>query len=84
MQEMHAFAHVMNEGWLPDWKNEYGDKDDRKWGLAFNEDADGVYADWCDYTNPFVFGIAVKSEEIAEEMLVEFGKRIKAIYNKQY
>lgn len=36
------------------------------------------------YLNAFVFGVAVKSEEIAKEMLEEFGDRIKNIYNKQY
>lgn len=79
MQEMHSFAHVKNEGWLPDWR----DADECKWGIALGGER-GMYVDWYFFTNGFVFGIAVKSEEIAEEMLEEFGERIDKIYNKQY
>ena len=78
MQEMHAFAHVRNEGWVPDW----GDYSENKYGLY------AIYAEvGCSYNrchNDAVFGIAVKSEEIAKEMLEEFGERIEKIYNKQY
>jgi hypothetical protein len=37
-----------------------------------------------DIFNGLVFGIAVKSKEIAEKMLEEFGARIKKFYNEQY
>ena len=78
MQEMHAFAHVKNEGWEPDCKDEY----QGKWGIA-------IYGDKCVIDiyynlNVFIFGIAVKSKEIANEMLEEFGERVAKIYNKQY
>ena len=79
MQEMYAFAHVRNEGWVPDWDN----GDQKKWGIFY--DALGrlqVYFNT--WGNDFVFGIAVKSRKIAKEMLEEFGDRIKNIYNKQY
>ena len=79
IQEMHQFAHVKNEGWLPDWR----DADERKWGITLNEYS-GTDVDWYDVFNKFAFGIAVKSEEIAKEMLGEFGERIENIYNKQY
>ena len=78
MQEMHAFAHVKNEGWMPDW----GDDDESKWGIAIYENK-CLIENFYD-VNYFIFGIAVKSREIAEEMLAEFGERIKRIYNKQY
>ncbi len=87
MQEMHAFAHVRNQGWMPDWGDEDWVPDwkdeTQKWGLSYN--AWGilqVYVNtWC---NDFVFGIAVKSKAIAEEMMKEFGERIEKFYNKQY
>ena len=79
MQEMHAFAHVRNKGWLPDWR----DADERKWGIGLDE-YNGVDVNWHTMFNEFAFGIAVKSEGIAEEMLKEFGERIEEIYNKQY
>ena len=87
MQEMYAFAHVRNEGWMPDWGDEDWVPDwkdeNQKWGLSY--DAWGIlqiYVNtWC---NDFVFGIAVKNREIAEEMLEEFGERIEKVYNKQY
>ena len=78
MQEMFAFAHVRNEGWMPDWDN----GKQIKWGLNVYKNTTEV--DTRTYYNGLVFGIAVKSKEIVEEMLDEFGERIKEIYNKQY
>lgn len=78
MQEMYAFAHVRNEGWLPDWENgkqlKYGITRER-YRLEV-----GCYRG----VNLVVFGIVVKSEEIAEEMLEIFGERIEKFYNKMY
>ena len=79
MQEMYAFAHVKNEGWMPDWD----DCETKKWGLI-TDTVEGIYLYSYFNFNPFIFGIAVKSEEIAQEMLEEFGERIEEIYNKQY
>lgn len=79
MQEMHAFSHVRNEGWMPDWQ----DEEQIKHGIAQRGD-DEIEVDWITYVNAFVFGIAVESREIAEEMLEIFGERIKKFYNKQY
>lgn len=78
MQEMHAFAHVRNEGWIPDWENE----GEEKFGIKLCRNK--AYADYSIRVNQLVFGVAVKSIEIAEEMLEEFGERIKKVYNKQY
>lgn len=75
MQEMHAFAHVRNEGWMPDW----GDIEQEKYGILQRDEIDCLT-----YVNSFVFGVAVKSIEIAEEMLEIFGERIEKFYNKQY
>ncbi len=79
MQEMHAFAHVKNEGWVANWGDEYSPK----FGIVHNihKGFTGNYSWGC---NDFIFGISVKSIEIAAEMLEEFGERIKKIYNKQY
>ena len=78
MADMMHFAYVRNEGWVPDWKDE-----NRKWGLIADA-VEGIYLYSYFGCNPFIFGIAVKSEEIVKEMLEEFGERIKKIYNKQY
>lgn len=87
MQEMYAFAHVKNEGWMPDWQDEDWVPDwkdeNQKWGLSY--DAWGILQIYVNTgCNDFVFGIAVKSREIAEEMLEIFGERIKKFYNKMY
>lgn len=78
MADMMHFAYVRNEGWVPDW----GDDDESKWGIAIYENK-CLIENFYD-VNYFIFGIAVKSKEIAKEMLEEFGKRIEEIYNKQY
>lgn len=78
MQEMYAFAHVRNDGWMPNWQ----DGEQMKYGIV--QIKDEIEVDWFTRTNAFVFGVAVKSKAIAEEMLLEFGKRIESIYNKMY
>ena len=78
MQEMLAFAHVKNEGWKPDWKNGYK----AKYGITISKDIADVDS-WI-YANGVVFGITVKSKEIAKEMLSIFGERIEKYYNEQY
>jgi hypothetical protein len=77
MQEMYAFAHVKNEGWMPDWED-----NGRKFGIT--QGGGEIEVDRFDYLNSFVFGIAVKSMEIAEEMLEIFGERIEKFYNKMH
>lgn len=77
MQEMYAFAYVKNNWWSPDWKNQ-----ERKYGIVCKEGRAEV--DWFTSGNLLVFGVAVKSEEIVQEMLEEFGARIEEVYNKQY
>ena len=78
MQEMHAFAHVRNEGWVPDW----GNVGQVKHGIV--QKGNDVEVDWFTHANPFIFGVTVKSIEIAKEMLEIFGGRIEKFYNKQY
>lgn len=78
MQEMHAFAHVRNEGWMPDWGNEM----QQKHGIL--QKGDKVKVDWFTRHNAFIFGVAVKSKAIAEEMIEVFGERIEKFYNKMY
>lgn len=78
MQEMYAFAHVKNEGWMPDWK----DVGQVKHGIVQN--GNDAELDWFTHADSFVFGVVVKSMTIAEEMLEIFGERIEKFYNKQY
>lgn len=77
MADMMHFAYARNEGWVPDLADE-----EAKWGLV--REFGYVISDYTFYHNEFVFGVSVKSEEIAQEMLEEFGERIEEIYNKQY
>lgn len=79
MADMMHFAYVRNEGWVPNW----GDNEQDKYGLSIGNNREIYSISYCVY-NCFLFGIAVKSEKIAREMLEEFGKRIERIYNKQY
>lgn len=77
MQEILAFAHVRNEGWEADWRDGGG-----KYGIVMVEDE--ITVKYYISVNSFIFGILVKSKEIAEEMLAIFGERIEKYYNKQY
>lgn len=79
MEDMMHFAYIKNEGWVPNW----GDDEQDKYGLSIGNNRE-IYSISYHTYNCFLFGIAVKSGEIAREMLVEFGGRIKEIYNKQY
>jgi hypothetical protein len=79
MADMMYFAYVRNEGWVPNW----GDNEQDKYGLFIGNNCEIYSISYCVH-NCFLFGIAVKSEKIAREMLEEFGGRIKEIYNKQY
>ncbi len=79
MQEMHQFAYVKNEGWLPDW----ADLSEEKFGILYSAYV-GLEVECTMGCNYFIFGISVKSREIAGEMFEEFGERIKKVYNKQY
>lgn len=77
MQEMLAFAHVRNDGATFDWSNEKA-----KYGIRSIDNYLSI--DTVFKHNTLLFGIAVKSEEIAREMLEIFGERIKKYYNEQY
>lgn len=77
MQEMLAFAHVKNNGWEADWREVGG-----KYGIVMIEDE--ITVKHYILVNSFIFGISVKSKEIAEEMLAIFGERIAKYYQKQY
>ena len=78
MQEMLAFAYIKNGNWVADWTS----KNQPKWGVFIYIDTPEV--NWTINANNLVFGIAVESNEIAEEMLEIFGDRIKMFYNLQY
>lgn len=78
MQEMYAFTHVRNEGWMPDWE----ERRQEKYGILL--DSYKVQVEYFSKLNQLVFGIAVKNREIAEEMLEIFGERIEKFYNKMY
>ena len=67
MQEMHAFAHARNEGWIADWRG----VSEKKFGILYNV-YEGFKVGSSVVCNDFVFGVSVKSMEIAEEMFEEF------------
>lgn len=76
--EMKNFAHVMNEGWVADWNEET----QGKYGILVRNGTPSL--ERLHTCNFFTFGISVKSPEIVEQMLAEFGERIKEVYCKQY
>ena len=78
MQEMHAFAHARNEGWIADWRG----VSQKKFGIFYST-YKGFEVNQRSFYNEFIFGISVKSMEIADEMFEEFGERIAEVYNKQ-
>ncbi len=78
IQEMLAFAHAMNEGWELDWNNYR----QAKYGIRLHQQE--LFTDVLTEYNNFVFGITVKTREIAKQMLEEFSDRIKQYYNQQY
>ena len=80
MADMMHFAYARNDGWVPDWEI----PSSKKWGVESEGLEEEVYSTSYFSLNCFVFGIAVKSRKIAEEMLAEFGERIEKVYNKQY
>jgi hypothetical protein len=67
MNRMNLFALIHNEGWKARWEGQRQEK----WGITHNEDLD-FNIERSDDFNLSVFGIAVKSEEIAKAMLEEF------------
>ena len=77
MQEMFAFAHVKNEGKLPDWNN----RNSKKWGIYYNKIWEINY--YNDY-NLFTFGVSFNKKEDAKEAFEIFGDRIQRYYNQSY
>lgn len=77
MQEMYAFAHVKNEGKLPDWNIE-----NRKYGISI--DKNNAIILYYHTSNIFVFGVTFNNKKDAEEALQIFGERIQKYYNKTY
>lgn len=75
LADMTEYADKVNDGWVPDWLD-YS----RKYGIA-NVSGD-YFHDWYCYGSGvgFVFGISVKSEELAKEMLSKFKDRIEKYY----
>lgn len=63
---MNLFALIHNEGWVADWR----DTNQMKWGLRSLRYGVDPYCN--DRYNCFLFGITVKSKEIARAMLEEF------------
>lgn len=68
MAEMTNFAIVHNDGWKANWKSEQ-----TKFGIFY---CGKLGVGETVISNPFVFGIVVKSKKIAELMLKEFEKKL--------
>lgn len=80
---MKQFAYLRNNGWEPDWNNER----ESKYGILFqvteySTDSPNLESSVSYYVNQFIFGIAVKFEVIAEEMLSIFKDDILKYYGK--
>lgn len=72
--EMQVFANFRNGDWVADFYNRYQEK----YGLFIYKGSLKIQEN---YNYQFIFQISVKSLEIAEEMLDEFGDRIKECFN---
>lgn len=95
MLEMHQFAYYNNDGWIPDWSTHRQDKFGIRHSteIVFSQPTTEGFTVYhynnrnsenaTLHKNYFIFGISVKSRELAEKMLVEFGDRIKQLYNVQ-
>ena len=66
--EMTNFAIVHNNGWKPNWNSEQ-----TKFGIFY---CGKLGVGETVISNPFVFGIVVKSKNIAELMLKEFKEKL--------
>ena len=80
--DMQKFAMIENDGWVSNWKK----YESAKWGLIINDgivNERGVRAVGMNTRNSFVFGVTVKTLDIAEKMKEQFGDRINEIYNTQ-
>ncbi len=62
------------EGFVPDWE------DSRQIKHGIRLDSKKVFVENFSSLNSFIFGLSVKSEERAEQMLKEFGERIEKYY----
>ena len=71
--EMNHFAIIHNEGWKADWK----DGEQKKYGIQYSM---GFFVNFGCLTNEHLFGISVRTEEIAKKMLKEFKYRLE-VYN---
>ncbi len=76
--EMLQFAGLKNKGWQPNWY----DGEQRKYGICFTAYKQvGTTVETL--FNTFINQVAFKTEEIAEEALFYFAKRIKELYLNQ-
>lgn len=73
--EMQVFANFRNGDWVEDWD----DMTQEKYGILFHCGVLTIESNFA--IRNFVFQIPVKSREIAQEMIEEFGERIKECFN---
>ena len=73
--EKQVFANFRNGDWVADWR----DMTQGKYAILFHCGVLTIESNFA--IRNFVFQIPVKSQEIAEEMLEEFGDRIKECFN---
>lgn len=77
--EMYNFCQLRNGNNKIDWSN--GNK--CKYGISHSmSHRDIIYVSSWFKANEFIFGLAVLTQEHAEEMLSIFGDRIKEVYSK--
>ena len=73
--EMQVFANFKNGDWVADWN----DVNQEKFGILFHCEKLSIESNFS--YNDFVFQVTVKNKEIAQEMIEEFGERIKECFN---
>lgn len=73
--EMQVFANFRNGDWVADWS----DENQEKYGIDIHKCE--FRLDYYKSLSSFIFNVAVKNKKIAQEMLEEFGDRIKECFN---
>ena len=76
--EMSNFSYAVNKDWQPDWN----DKIQNKYGIVLKSGKAQVSEN--PVFNLYVFGIVVKTQALALEMLEEFKERIEFFFNKPF
>lgn len=78
LMDMSNFSFAVNKDWTPDWNN----TNQCKYGIVLKNGKAQISEN--PIFNLYVFGIVVKTQKLALEMLEEFKERIEFFFNKPF